>query len=335
MDLISLIVDNGGVTIIAAVAIGAILFVYIQPILSGENVTEERIARYKKSPVIAPKRRGRLTPEQRRRQMIEEGLRTAAAHSGKQSDSIETLLVQSGLGWTKRQFTMYGMIFGMVVGIVVFTLLGASAMAAYLGLAAMALSALLLPKRLVMYKRKKRFKAFTDELPNALDIITRGLKSGLHTNECIRTISLESKEPVRSEFGLVCDAQSIGVTLSDAVAKMADRMPTAETNFFSIAVALQSKNGGRLGEALENLSRTLRQRKNMHGEIKALSMEAKASSVIIGSMPFIIITLVYLSSPDYIRPLFGTLAGNIGLCVAAVWMAIGITLISKMSNIKV
>lgn len=335
MDLITLILDNGGVSIIAAIAIGAILFVYIQPILSGENVTEERIARYKKAPVIVQKRRGRLTPEQRRRQMIEEGMRTAAAHSGKQGESIETLLVQSGLGWTKRQFTMYGMLFGMVVGIAVFTLLGASAMAAYLGLAAMALSALLLPKRFVVFKRKKRFKDFTDELPNALDIITRGLKSGLHTNELLRVIAQESKEPVRSEFGLICDAQSIGVTLPDAVSKMADRLPTPETNFFAIAVALQSKNGGRLGEALENLSKTLRQRKNMHGEIKALSMEAKASSVIIGSMPFIIITLVYMSSPDYIKPLFSTLAGQIGLGIAALWMVVGITLISKMSNIKV
>ncbi len=157
----------------------------------------------------------------------------------------------------------------------------------------------------------------------------------MHTNECIRVIAAESRDPVRSEFGMVRDAQSVGVSLPDAVAKMADRIPTPETNFFSIAIALQSKNGGRLGEALENLSKTLRQRKNMYGEIKALSMEAKASSVIIGAMPFIIITMVYLSSPEYIKPLFGTPGRTNRLCIAATWMTIGITLISKMSNIKV
>ncbi len=335
MNLLSLLLDSGGVGVIATIAVAAGLFVWIQPILSGENVSEERIARFKKTPVIVIRKRGKMTQEQRRRLMIEEGMRNAAAQSGRKGESIETLLAQSGLGWTKRQYSMYGMFFGMGVGLVVFTVLGASAMAGYLGFAAMALSALLLPKKFVAFKRKKRFKAFTDELPNALDIITRGLRSGLHTNECIRVIAAESRDPVRSEFGLVRDAQSVGVSLPDAVAKMADRIPTPETNFFAIAIALQSRNGGRLGEALENLSKTLRQRKNMYGEIKALSMEAKASSVIIGAMPFIIITMVYLSSPEYIKPLFGTLAGQIGLCIAATWMTIGITLISKMSNIKV
>jgi tight adherence protein B len=335
MDMLDAILVNGKITVIAILAIAAIAFVTLQPILSGENVLEGRIARFTKNPVIVPKRRGKLTPEQRRRQMIEEGLRQAATQGTRRTESIEMLLLQSGLEWNKRQFTTYGMALGMVMGIIVFTVFGGSVTGGYLGLAAMALSALLLPKRYVMFKRTKRFKAFNEELPNALDIITRGMRSGLHVNECIRTVAQETREPVKSEFGLICDSQSIGMTLPDAIQKMADRIPSPETNFLAIAVSLQSKNGGRLGEALDNLSKTLRQRKNMYAEIKALSMEAKASSVIIGIIPFAIVAMVSISTPDYIAPLFTTMMGKIGIAIALAWMFCGIFLIKTMSNIKV
>lgn len=335
MDWVGAILENSKVSIIAVLAMAAMAFVILQPVLSGENVLEGRIARFTKSPVIVQRRRGKMTAEQRRRQMIEEGLRQAAAQGSRRTESIDMLLLQSGLDWNKRQFTTYGLAFGMVIGIIVFTLCSATMTGAYLALAAMALSALFLPKRFVLFKRKRRFKAFTEELPNALDIITRGMRSGLHVNECIRTVAQESREPVKSEFGLVCDSQSIGMTLSDAVAKMADRVPTPETNFLSIAVTLQSKNGGRLGEALDNLSKTLRQRKNMYAEIKALSMEAKASSVIIGCIPFVIVTMVSVTSPDYIAPLFHTTMGKIGIVGALLWMFCGIFIIKSMSSIKV
>ncbi len=335
MELLDTVLANGKISMIAVLAIAAILFVTLQPILSGENVLEARISRITKNPVIVARRRGKMTAEQRRRQMIEEGLRNAANQGTRRNESIEMLLLQSGLEWNKRQFTTYGMALGTGVGILVFILMGGSMTGAYVGLACMALAALILPKRYVMFKRKKRFKAFVDELPNALDIIVRGMRSGLHVNECIRTVAGETREPVKSEFGLICDSQSIGMTLSDAVQKMSDRIPSPETNFLAIAVTLQSKNGGRLGEALDNLSKTLRQRKNMYAEIKALSMEAKASSVIIGCIPFAIVAMVSLSSPEYIGPLFSTMMGKIGIVISLLWMGCGIFLIRTMSNIKV
>ena len=118
-------------------------------------------------------------------------------------------------------------------------------------------------------------------------MIVRGIKSGLPLGDCMRMIAGEAQEPLRGEFRAIIDAQTLGMSIADAVAKLFERVPVAEANFFGIVIAIQQKAGGNLSEALGNLSRVLRDRRKMAGKIKAMSMEAKASAAIIGCLPFI------------------------------------------------
>jgi tight adherence protein B len=195
--------------------------------------------------------------------------------------------------------------------------------------------ALGLPRWFVSFCRARRVKAFLNEFPNALDIIVRAVKSGLPLNDAIRMIANESPEPVKTEFRRIVDSQQMGLSIPDASLRMAETMPCTEASFFGIVIQIQSQAGGNLSEALGNLSRVLRDRKKMKAKVQALSMEAKASAVIIGALPFVVAFLVYLTSPNYIMPLFTTSVGNLILGCSAVWMSIGILVMRKMMNFEV
>jgi tight adherence protein B len=187
-----------------------------------------------------------------------------------------------------------------------------------------------LPRWVLSYLKKRRIKRFTDELPNAMDVIVRGIRSGLPLADCMRIIANEAQEPLRTEFRTIIEAQSLGVTIGDAVAKLYERVPVAEANFFGIVIGIQQKSGGNLSEALSNLSKVLRDRRKMRGKIAAMSMEAKASAGIIACLPFVVAILTYLSSPSYIELLWITNAGKIALVCSAMWMSIGIGIMKKM-----
>ena len=124
----------------------------------------------------------------------------------------------------------------------------------------------------------------------------------------------------------------MGIPIAEAVERLYRNVPTPETNFFAIVIGIQAQAGGNLSEALGNLSRVLRDRKKMKAKIQAMSMEAKASGGIIGSLPVIVAFLVYLTSPGYISVLFTSTPGNMILAVAAFWMATGIFVMKKMIN---
>jgi tight adherence protein B len=192
--------------------------------------------------------------------------------------------------------------------------------------------ALLLPHLYVGRKRKRRLSAFRNELPNAVDVIVRGVRSGLPLGDCLRLIAAEAQEPVRSEFKAAVDEQTLGVPLPDAMLRLADRVPVPEASFLATVIAIQSRSGGNLTEALANLSSLLRERKKMRGKIQALSSEAKASAGIIGSLPPVVALLLYLTSPQYISLLFTTTTGQVVLVGCAVWMSIGIMVMSAMIN---
>jgi tight adherence protein B len=160
----------------------------------------------------------------------------------------------------------------------------------------------------------------------------RGVKAGLPVGDCIRIIAAETQEPVKGEFRAIAEATAIGMPLPDACAKLYDRIPLPEANFFTIVIAIQQKAGGNLSEALGNLSRVLRDRKQMKAKIKAMSTEAKASAAIIGSLPIAVMILVYISSPSYIELLWTHQMGRFMLAVSAMWMATGIFVMKKMIN---
>ncbi|HEY8334282.1 MAG TPA: type II secretion system F family protein [Tardiphaga sp.] len=189
-----------------------------------------------------------------------------------------------------------------------------------------------LPRWMLNFLKKRREKNFLKALPDAVDVIVRGIKAGLPLFDSIKVVAADAPEPLRSEFYAIIETQAIGMPLGEACARMYERMPVPEANFFGIVVAIQQKSGGNLSEALGNLSKVLRDRKKMAEKIQAMSMEAKASAAIIGSLPPIVMLLVYLSTPDYISLLWTHPTGRLMLAASAVWMSCGIFVMKKMIN---
>lgn len=191
-----------------------------------------------------------------------------------------------------------------------------------------------LPRWILSFLKNRREKAFTAEFANAIDVIVRSVKSGLPTNEALKIVAREIPDPVGSEFNKLNEGLKVGVTLDQGLKKMFDNMPTPEVSFFGIVMTIQQKSGGNLSEALSNLAFVLRDRKRLQGKIRAMSSEAKASAMIIGSLPPVVMGLVYMTSPQYIRLLFTERMGNIMLAGCVVWMGIGIMVMKKMISFK-
>jgi tight adherence protein B len=191
-----------------------------------------------------------------------------------------------------------------------------------------------LPRWILSFLKGRREKAFTAEFANAIDVIVRSVKSGLPTNEALKIVAREIPDPVGSEFNKLNEGLKVGVTLEQSLKKMFDNMPTAEVSFFGIVMTIQQKSGGNLSEALSNLAFVLRDRKRLQGKIRAMSSEAKASAMIIGSLPPVVMGLVYMTSPQYIALLFTERMGNIMLVGCVVWMTIGILVMKKMISFK-
>lgn len=189
-----------------------------------------------------------------------------------------------------------------------------------------------LPRWVLGMAIKGRQKKFIAQFADAIDVIVRGVKSGLPLNECLRMIAKESAQPLAGEFQLVCDALVMGVAMPQALDRMYQRMPTQEVNFFNIVLNIQAKAGGNLSEALGNLSGVLRSRKLLREKIKALSSEAKASAMIIGSLPVIVMLLVYMTTPAYIMTLFTHETGHLILLMAGGLMSVGVYVMRQMIN---
>jgi tight adherence protein B len=191
-----------------------------------------------------------------------------------------------------------------------------------------------LPRWVLGFLTNRRKKKFTENFAVAIDVIVRSVKSGLPTNEALRIVAREVPNPVGSEFHNLVESLKVGVTLDQGLKRMMESMPTAEVGFFAIVMTIQAKSGGNLSEALGNLAAVLRDRKRLQGKIKAMSSEAKASAMIIGSLPPGVMGIVYLTTPGYISKLFTEKAGNLMLAGCVFWMSMGIMVMRKMINFK-
>jgi tight adherence protein B len=191
-----------------------------------------------------------------------------------------------------------------------------------------------LPRWVLGFLKARREKRFTADFANAIDVIVRSVKSGLPTSDALRIVAGEFRDPVGSEFKKLVEGMKVGLTLEQGLKKMYESMPTTEVSFFGIVMTIQVKTGGNLSEALGNLAAVLRDRKRLQGKIKAMSSEAKASAMIIGSLPPAVGTIVYLTTPAYIALLFTERVGNLLLVGCAVWMGLGIFVMKKMINFK-
>lgn len=322
--------DGMWVPLLATLAAGGLAYVFIFPLLSGEREAARRIRDVGMTDAVVRRaKRGGPDPAVTRRQQVEETLKELEARRrNARRPPLQVRLAQAGLDWSRQRFIFISVALGILalIAALVFR------WPVYLALGLAFVAGLGLPRWLLGWLKNRREQKFLREFPNAVDVIVRGVKSGLPLGDCIRIIASEAQEPVRGEFRHVVETQALGIPLSDACARMFERVPVAETSFFAIVVAIQAKSGGNLSETLGNLSRVLRDRRKMHGKIQAMSMEAKASAAIIGSLPIAVMLLVYLSTPSYISLLWTEPLGRLMLAGSAFWMLTGILVMRKMIN---
>ncbi len=311
---------------LAATAIGGLAWVFLYPLLSGERKAENRRASVASPEPVA---RNVDKSQRSRREQVEGSLKELDARRQKDKKiSLSVRLTQAGLSWTPQKFVIISGVLGAgCFGLVMMGgggLLGAAGLAFAAGFG--------LPRWTLGYLKKRREKAFLKALPDAVDVIVRGIKAGLPLFDSIKVVAADAPEPLKGEFLAIIETQAIGMPLGDACARLFERMPVPEANFFGIVIAIQQKSGGNLSEALGNLSKVLRDRKRMAEKIQAMSMEAKASAGIIGSLPPIVMLLVYLSTPEYIALLWTHPTGQLMLVGCVIWMSMGIFVMKKMIN---
>jgi tight adherence protein B len=313
---------------LAAAAVGGLAWVFLYPLLSGERQAEKRMQSVAKSDRVATKVAARVAPKLRRDQ-LEETLKDLEARRKKQKNpSLNVRIEQAGLAWSKQQFMIISGVLGLVAFVGVLVLHGG-----LLGALGLAFGAAFgVPRWILGFLKKRRHNKFLQHFPDAVDIIVRGIKAGLPLLDSMKVIVADAPEPVKSEFRAILETQTIGLPLGEACGRLYERVPLPEANFFGIVITIQQKAGGNLSEALGNLSRVLRDRKKMKAKIKAMSMEAKASAGIIGSLPILVMGIVYITSPDYIELLWITPTGRLLLAGSAVWMFVGIMTMKKMIN---
>lgn len=320
------------VAALVMLAVGGIIYSLFQPALSGSKRRDQRVNAVAARPQSENQRKALRDVDRRKRsiqdQLKEFEVRQKAKQDKQQKVSLKVKIEQAGLAWETHHFVIFSIVAGLVFLILGLIFSGNLLIAAAFGFA----GTLGFPRWYVSSKRKRRFNAFLEELPNGVDIIVRGVKSGLPLSDCIKVVAREAREPVATEFRKITETQIMGISLAEAVGKLPERVPLAEANFFAIVVAIQQKAGGGLAEALNNLSKVLRGRKAMKRKIKALSAEAKSSAAIIGSLPFFVGGIMYVIAPNYILTLFETTAGNIIIAGCLFWMFCGIMVMRAMIN---
>ena len=311
---------------LASLAVGGVAWVFLYPILSGERQAETRMANVAKA---EPQARASRGSQKSRRDVIENTLKEFdERHKKSKGVPLSVRLAQAGFSWSKRQFFLVSAAIGAAMfllglitgsGLIVSVVLGAA-------------GALGLPRWLLSFMKKRRETKFLNAFPDSVDIIVRGVKAGLPLLDCLKMITVEAPEPVKSEFRAIVETQAIGMPLGEACGKLYEQMPVPEANFFGIVISIQQRAGGNLAEALGNLSRVLRDRKKMKAKIQAMSQEAKASAAIIGALPIAVMTLVYITSPNYISLLWTEPLGRVMLACSVVWMSMGVMVMKKMIN---
>lgn len=247
------------------------------------------------------------------------------------ADRLRLRIQQTGKKWTMQQY-LYA---SGGIAFVIMAMLWLKGAPLYLALFGGLLLGAGLPHIVVSFLIGKRLKNFTSNFPDAIELLVRGLKSGLPVSETLSVVAKEIPGTVGEEFKMVTEKIKIGKSMEDALQDTADRLGTAEFQFFVITLAIQRETGGNLAETLANLADVLRKRSQMKLKIKAMSSESKASAYIVGSLPFFVFGMVWTVNPQYLAGFFYEqrliVAGLIGM----VWMSIGAFIMAKMVNFEI
>ncbi|MEK7266366.1 MAG: type II secretion system F family protein [Pseudomonadota bacterium] len=322
--------------VLGLVGFGALAFVMLAPTQGDKAKKRLSSLETKKNSRRASAAAANDKENKDRRRKVSEALskidgKNQAAKKAKKRVTLQQKLDQAGLAFGPREFYIGSVVAAVILGVVGVV----SGQKPIVTAGLFFVGGLGLPHWYVGFQISSRQKKFANEFSNAIDVIVRGVKSGLPVNECLKIISTEAPKPVNEEFEQLVEGFRLGLSLEQGMARMYERMPLQEVSFFGIVLLIQQKTGGNLAEALNNLAGVLRGRKLMDGKIKALSSEAKASAMIIGALPFLVMGAVKMSSPSYLDPLFTTPTGNFVLLGAAFWMSMGIYVMKSMMKIKV
>ncbi len=270
--------------------------------------------------------------EGRRQRRIQEKVKQLEQRGAKKSrlDVIRGNIMQAGLDVSITTYFVISAVVG-VLGAFGYLFTGLQPLGA---IAVFLIGVLLVPKLVLSSMAKSRQAKFTGHFADAIDLIVRGIRSGLPINECFNVVAREYAPPLGEEFRQLVEGQNLGMTLDDLMARGIERLPTAEYKFFAIVIQIQRQTGGNLADTLSNLSAVLRERKKMRDKAQAMASEAKASAMIIGSLPFAVGGLLSVVNPDYLMLLFTETTGNILLGIGAFWMTMGSLVMRKMIHFK-
>ncbi len=248
----------------------------------------------------------------------------------KKAKALPARLIQADWSMKPQTFMIMSLVIAVLAGAIPFALgmkpLFCLGLAVGLGFG--------MPRFILNSSINRRQKKFTSHFADAMDIIVRGVRTGLPLGDCLKIIAHESPDPLGAEFRRVVEAESVGLPLEVCLEQMYERMPISEVNFFSTVLNIQKTTGGNLGESLSNLASVLRGRKLLREKIKALSAEAKMSAIIIGALPIFVGGLVTVIAPDYMEELYTTPTGHRNLMIGAGMMVLGTLMMRKMINFK-
>ncbi len=253
------------------------------------------------------------------------------AGSGSRTEALAGRLDRSGKSWTIAQYLYTSLGLGLVIAVLVLLKSGAPLLSLGLGLVVGAG----LPHMVVNFHIKRRTGQFNTKFPDAIDLLVRGLRSGLPVTETLGVVAQEVPGPVGIEFKGVVERIKIGRTMEESLQETADRLAIAEFNFFCITLAIQRETGGNLAETLSNLGDVLRKRSQMKLKIRAMSSESKASAYIVGALPFIVFGMIWWINPKYIGTFFTDERLMVIGMGGAVWMSLGAFIMAKMVSFEI
>jgi len=323
MNIIQLVLVCGG--LVTVIFLGYLAFAGKSPAKEGQRRLESVRYRHSESTV------DRVESQLKKAIAARKPKFHKVAGSGSRAEALAIRLQRTGKGWTLSQYVYVSLGIGLTLAAVLYLKSGSAALSLGLGV----LAGAGIPHFLVNRFIKKRLLGFNSKFPDAIELLVRGLRSGLPVAETLSVVATEIPGPVGEEFKAVVERMKIGRTMEESLQVTADKLGTPEFQFFVITLAIQRETGGNLAETLGNLADVLRKRAQMKLKIRAMSSESKASAYIVGALPFIVFGLISYINPPYMAKFFIDerliLTGLGGM----VWMSIGVFIMAKMVSFEI
>ncbi len=320
-------VDTALIALGALVFIGLVYFAFAGP--SAAKATQRRLqaVRFRHSESADAKMESQLKKAIASRKPV----LNYAAGSSSRKEALAMRLDRTGKNWTLSQYLYATLGLTLVIGVVVFLKTGSLPLSAGIGL----IIGAGVPHMVVSFLIKRRTNKFNAKFPDGIDLLVRGLRSGLPVTETLAVVAQEVPGPVGEEFRGIVERIRIGRTMEESLQQTGDRLGIPEFNFFCITLAIQRETGGNLAETLSNLAEVLRKRAQMKMKIRAMSSESKASAYIVGALPFVVFTMIWWINPQYLAGFFTDDRLIIIGIGGFVWMSIGAFIMAKMVSFEI